>query len=157
MANPPTHQNTATAIKSETRNATTETPSTPTAAPTQAPSTPAGPAQKSLAGTSASVPPTTTCTREPASAHALTGPTVTATRTNARPVTLHAQSVLLQELAHARPVTKLVDTRLMVKAVVHSVVMAKEVARRLVTTGIPMTMMGAVLRVRWRKDGSVRE
>ncbi len=46
---------------------------------------------------------------------------------------------------------------MMVKAVVHSVVMAKEVARRLLTTGILMTMMGAVLRVRWKKAGSVRE
>ena len=156
-ANPPTHQNMAMVIESETRNATTETPSTPTDAPTLAPSTPAGPVQKSLAGTSASVPPTTTYTKEPASAHALTEPTETATQTSARPVTLPALSVLLQVLVHARPVTKLADTHLMVKAVVHSVVMAKEVAKRLVTTVIPMTMMGAVLRVRWRKAGSVRE
>jgi hypothetical protein len=78
----------ATAIESETNNATTETPSTPTDAPTPAQSTLAGPVQKSLAETSASVPPTTTYTREPASAHALTGPTETATQTNARPVTL---------------------------------------------------------------------
>ncbi len=147
-ANPPTHQNTATAIESILRNATMETPLTLTDAPTPAPSTLAGPVQKYLEGTSASVPPTTTPTKEPASPHALTGPMQTATRTNARPVTLHAQSVLLQVLVHARPVTKLVDTRLMDKVVVPFVEMAKEVARRLATTGIPMIMMGVVLRVR---------
>ena len=116
----------ATAIESETRNATTETPSTPTDAPTPAQSTLAGPVHKSLAETSASVPPTTTYTREPASAHALTGPTETATQTNARPVTRHAQSVLLQGLAHARHAMKQEGTHLMVKVVVHFVVMAKE-------------------------------
>jgi hypothetical protein len=73
------------------------------------------------------VPPTTTYTKEPASAHALTGPTVTATQANARPVTLPALSVLLHVLDHVRPVTKQEGTHLMVKAVVHSVVMVKEV------------------------------